>query len=199
MLNSTMLVQFLGSVRSVFEKGQVFFVSVIFLKFKGGKTGKKICYWFSSDFHIVQIQYEASYIYIFNLKESSVECLCCGAQNCTCTVCLVSPKSLCLLAVLRISDLCLSLPVMLLYFSDVIWVIFLYHLSSPRARLTGLGWQGREQRLGRAHQGGKTVHMPSGKYSAFLCGTWAEHTNYLLYSWRPILSSEPFTEILIPL
>lgn len=75
----------------------------------------------------------------------------------------------CLPAVLRISDLCLSLPVMLLYFSDMIWVIFLYRLSLPRTRLTGLGWQGREQRLGGAHQGKKTVHMPSGKYSAFLC------------------------------
>lgn len=76
---------------------------------------------------------------------------------------------LCLPAVLRISDLCFSLPVMLLYFPDVIWVIFLCHLSLPRARLTGLDGQEREQRLGGAHQGRKTVHMPSGKYSAFLC------------------------------
>lgn len=39
-LNSTVLVQFRGSVRSLSEKGQVIFISVIFLKFKRGKAGK---------------------------------------------------------------------------------------------------------------------------------------------------------------
>lgn len=41
MLNSTVLVQFLGFVRSICEKGQVIFVSVIFLKIKRGGAGKK--------------------------------------------------------------------------------------------------------------------------------------------------------------
>lgn len=40
-LNSTVLLQFLGSVRSISGKGQVIFISVIFLKYERWKAGKK--------------------------------------------------------------------------------------------------------------------------------------------------------------
>lgn len=66
------------------------------------------------------------------------------------------------------SCLCLWLAYVVLL-SDFISATFLYHLSLPRTRLTGLDWQGREQRLGGAHQARKAICMLSRKYSAFLC------------------------------
>lgn len=124
---------------------------------------------------------------------------------------------LCLSAALILSDLLLSFPqnslcsvrsmkrsswctILLrrIYFSDFTWATFLYYLSLPGTSSTGLGWQGREQRLRVVGftKTGKQFVCYQGSIWLFCASRWIVHANDFLYSWRPVLASEVFTEIL---